>query len=258
MDIEFNFEKRYRLVREIIETIVLTILMFLVIRLAVQNFNVDGMSMEPNLHNQELILVDKWSYRFHEPGRGDVIVFVAPPNRSQDYVKRIIGLPGDLITIKDTTIFVNDKQLDEPYIDPKFQGNPYVNIAHITNMRIPPKTFFVLGDNRNGSSDSRDWGCVPEPNVIGRAALVYWPLGQDNNGLLRDVAPTFSNIPAPPGIKPESTCSVKNVATPASHILDSQAVAAGPLSSPIQNFDLNLLLMLSMPAFFVAYTRRTQ
>src|ERR1700756_602985 len=98
MNPEFDFEKRYRLVREIIETIVLTLLMFLIIRFAVQNFNVEGTSMEPNLHNTELILVDKWTYMFRSPARGDVIVFQAPPEPSQDYVKRIIGLPGDVIT----------------------------------------------------------------------------------------------------------------------------------------------------------------
>src|SRR5437660_3213110 len=107
MHVELDFEKRYRLVREVIETVVLTILMFLVIRMAVQNFNVEGMSMEPNLHDKELILVDKWSYLFHAPARGDVIVFVAPPNPSQDYVKRIIGIPGDVITIRDTTVIVD-------------------------------------------------------------------------------------------------------------------------------------------------------
>ncbi|GCE19684.1 signal peptidase I [Dictyobacter kobayashii] len=125
MDLEFDFEKRYRLVREIIETLVLTVLMFLVIRLAVQNFNIDGMSMEPSLHNQELVIVDKWSYFFHEPARGDVIVFVAPPNPSQDYIKRIVGLPGDVISIQDTRVTVNNKQLSETYVDPQRQGNPY-------------------------------------------------------------------------------------------------------------------------------------
>src|SRR5947209_3603908 len=106
MNPELDFEKRYRLVREVIETIVLTLLMFLVIRFAVQNFNVDGPSMEPTLHNGELILVDKWTYLFRTPARGDVIVFVAPPHPDQDYVKRIIGIPGDRITINDTKVIV--------------------------------------------------------------------------------------------------------------------------------------------------------
>src|SRR5947209_18208705 len=99
MNVELDFEKRYRLVREVIETVVLTVLMFLVIRLAVQNFNIEGMSMEPSLHDQELILVDKWSYLFHAPARGDVIVFIAPPEPSQHYIKRIIAIPDDTITI---------------------------------------------------------------------------------------------------------------------------------------------------------------
>src|SRR6266851_10029925 len=154
MNPQLDFEKRYRLVREVIETIVLTVLMFLVIRFAVQNFNIEGTSMEPSLHNQELILVDKWTYLFRPPTRGDVIVFVAPPNPTQDYIKRIIGLPGDVITIQNTTVYVNGKALAEPYVDPQRQGNPYTSF---TNRIVPDGAYFVLGDNRNGSSDSRDW-----------------------------------------------------------------------------------------------------
>jgi signal peptidase I len=124
MNTELDFEKRYRLVREVIETVVLTILMFLVIRLAVQNFNIEGMSMEPSLHDKELILVDKWSYLFHAPTRGDVIVFVAPPEPSQDYIKRIIAIPGDTITIRDTTVIVDGVKLNETYVDPNTPGQP--------------------------------------------------------------------------------------------------------------------------------------
>lgn len=238
MELDFDFEKRFRLIREIIETIVLTVLMFLVIRLAVQNFNIDGMSMEPNLHNQELILVDKWSYLFHPPVRGDVIVFVAPPNPTQDYIKRIIGLPGDVISIQDTTVTVNGKQLNEPYIDPRRQGNPYPSFV---NRVIPPNTYFVLGDNRDGSSDSRDWGCVPRQNVIGRAALVYWPLGEDNNGLLPNVASTFSTISQPTGHS-GSPCPVINRPTASSQGNSS--------------LNLNTLLVLAMPSMFMLSSRR--
>lgn len=195
MNLEYDFEKRYRLVREIIETIVLTVLMFLVIRLAVQNFNIDGMSMEPNFHNRELVLVDKWSYLFHPPNRGDVVVFVAPPNPTQDYIKRVIGLPGDVVSVVGTRVTVNGKTLSETYIAPQNQGNPYVPIV---NRLIPPNEYFVLGDNRAGSSDSRDWGCVPAANLIGRASLIYWPLGQSNNGLPPSVSSVYQSIPAPP------------------------------------------------------------
>ncbi len=193
MNPQLDFEKRYRLVREVIETIVLTILMFLVIRFAVQNFNIEGTSMEPSLHNQELILVDKWTYLFRPPARGDVIVFIAPPQPSQDYIKRVIGLPGDTITILDTTVIVDGVTLKETYVDPINQGNMY-NYKSIHNMVVPPNDYFVLGDNRKGSSDSRDWGFVPKNNIVGRAAIVYWPLQQDNDGFLPSVTSVFAHV----------------------------------------------------------------
>src|SRR5487761_657095 len=93
-------EKRHSLALEVAETLFLTLLMFLIIRFAIQNFNIDGTSMEPSLHNTELVLVDKWSYLFHAPTRGDIVVFHAPPEPTQDYVKRIIGLPGDIVTVR--------------------------------------------------------------------------------------------------------------------------------------------------------------
>ena len=193
---ELDFEKKYRLVREVIETIVLTILMFLVIRFAVQNFNVEGTSMEPSLHDTELILVDKWTYLFHPPQRGDVIVFVAPPDPNLDYVKRIIGVPGDRITIDNTTVIVDGITLKESYVDPANQGNIF-NYKNIHNMLVPPNKYFVLGDDRIRSSDSRDWGFVPRNNIIGRAALVYWPLHEDNYGFLPNVSPVFASVHLP-------------------------------------------------------------
>jgi signal peptidase I len=193
MNPQLDFEKRYRLVREVIETVVLTILMFLVIRFAVQNFNIEGTSMEPSLHNQELILVDKWTYLFRPPARGDVIVFIAPPQPSQDYIKRVIGIPGDTITIQNTTVIVDGVTLKETYVDPNNQGNMY-DYKNIHNTIIPPNDYFVLGDNRKGSSDSRDWGFVPRQNIIGRAALVYWPLQQDNDGFLPNVSSVFASV----------------------------------------------------------------
>lgn len=196
MNPEFDFEKRFRLVREIIETIVLTLLMFLVIRFAIQNFNVDGQSMEPNLHNTELILVDKWTYLFRPPARGDVIVFVAPPHPDMDYVKRVIGIPGDVITIRNTTVIVDGVTLNESYVDPRNQGNLFA-YKNITNWVVPANEYFVLGDNRAVSSDSRDWGYVPKQNIIGRAAFVYWPLGQDNNGFLKNYSAVFASVHQP-------------------------------------------------------------
>ena len=193
MNPQNDFEKRFRLVREIIETVVLTVLMFLVIRFAVQNFNIEGHSMEPSLHDQELILVDKWTYLFHPPSRGDVIVFVAPPQPSQDYIKRVIGIPGDVITIQNTTVIVDGVPLKETYVDPRNQGTTFED-RNIVNMVVPPNDYFVLGDNRANSSDSRVWGFVPKQNIIGRAALVYWPLQQDNDGFLPNVSAVYASV----------------------------------------------------------------
>ena len=195
MSPELDFEKRFRLVREIIETIVLTALMFLVIRFAVQNFNVEGTSMEPSLHNGELILVDKWTYLFHPPQRGDVIVFVAPPEPTLDYVKRIIGIPGDRITINGTTVIVDGVTLNETYVAQINQGN--LSGSTIQNRLVPPNMYFVLGDDRIRSSDSRYWGFVPRQNIIGRAALVYWPLKQDNDGFLPNYSSVFAKVHQP-------------------------------------------------------------
>ncbi len=195
MNPELDFEKRFRLVREVIETIVLTVLMFLVIRFAVQNFNVEGTSMEPRLHNGELILVDKWTYLFHPPQRGDVIVFVAPPEPTLDYVKRIIAVPGDRITINNTQVIVDGVTLKETYVAPINQGN--TSGAVIQNELVPPGKYFVMGDDRIRSSDSRFWGFVPRANIIGRAALVYWPLQQDNYGFLPNYSSVFANVHQP-------------------------------------------------------------
>ncbi len=186
-----GFERRYRVLREIIETITLTLLMFLIIRFAVQNFRVDGMSMEPTLHNQEYILVNKAAYVFHAPQRGDVIVFEYPLDPQVDYVKRIIAIPGDVISIVGEKVTVDGVTLSEPYVNPADPFNPF---APIYNSTIPPGNYFVMGDNRGNSSDSRQWGFVPRQNIIGQATFVYWPFGVDNYGLLPDAASVFSKV----------------------------------------------------------------
>lgn len=201
MQIELDFEKRYRLVRDVIEIVVITAAMFLVMNFAIQNFDVDGLSMEPSLHNGEVLMVDKWSYKFHEPARGDVVVFVAPPEPTKDYVKRVIGVPGDVITIRNTTVIVNGVTLKETYVAPSMQGNPFAEKT-IENLVVPANNYFVLGDDRRVSRDSRDWGFVPRENLIGRGALLYWPLGKENLGFLPDVSSVFAKVPVPTGKAP--------------------------------------------------------
>lgn len=163
--------KRSHLTREIIETVALTLLIFLVIRFAVQNYLVDGLSMEPSLHNNEYVLVNKLAYLFHAPERGDVIVFHWPIDTSKDLIKRVIGLPGDVITIDSKTVRVDGVLLNEPYISAPANpiGGKWV---------VPPNNYFVMGDNRIISDDSRDWKFVPRDFIIGKAVMVYWPLNQ--------------------------------------------------------------------------------
>jgi signal peptidase I len=185
--------------------------------------------MEPNLHNTQLILVDKWTYLFHPPERGDVIVFRAPPDPSQDYVKRVIGLPGDTITLKGTTVIVDGTTLNETYVAAQDQGVP-PGARTISNLVVPADDFFVLGDNRAVSSDSRIWGFVPRQNIIGRAAFVYWPLGQNNDGFLPSQGNVFAAV----------------------HQNNSQA--GSPLSMIATN--INALWLLVIPALLLAFLRR--
>ena len=162
-------EKRTRLIRELVETAALTLLIFLVIRFAAQSFRVDGQSMEPGLHTDEFVLVDKAAYLFRSPQRGDVIVFHYPVDPSMDFIKRVIGLPGDTVQTTSAEVIVDGQILHEPYI------NDASNLNDNT-LKLGPDQFFVMGDNRNNSFDSRSWGPVNKSYIVGKAILAYWPL----------------------------------------------------------------------------------
>ena len=162
-------EKRTRLIRELVETVALTLLIFLVIRFAAQSFRVDGQSMEPGLHTDEFVLVDKAAYLFQSPQRGDVIVFHYPLDPSKDFIKRIIGLPGDTVQTTSNEVIVDGQILHEPYINDASNSND-------NTLKLGPDQFFVMGDNRNNSFDSRLWGPLNKSYIVGKAILVYWPL----------------------------------------------------------------------------------
>lgn len=172
--------------REIIETLALTLVIFLVIHFTVQNFMVDGTSMEPGLHNSQYVLVNKLAYLFHAPERGDVIVFHFPRDTNEDLIKRVIGVPGDVIVIDSKTVRVNGVLLNEPYIMAPF--NPAG-----TKLVVPPNAYFVMGDNRPVSDDSRDWGFVPKNYIVGKAVFVYWPL--NNWHFLPTYESVYNTIP---------------------------------------------------------------
>ena len=183
------------LIRELIETVILALLIFLALQFSVQNFRVEGSSMQPTLEEGQYLLVNKIVY-FHlapgelrsvfsfgssaedesvfpirDPKRGDVIIFHFPRDVSRDFVKRVIGLPGDAVEIQQGQVFVNGLQLDEPYLTRRDKST-------MSLLTVGPDEFFVLGDNRRASNDSRDWGTVPTDNIVGRAWVSYWPLNQ--------------------------------------------------------------------------------
>ena len=156
-----------RFVLDVVETILLSVLLFLAINALSARIRVDGFSMEPTLHSGEFVIVNKVSYRIGEPLRGDVIVFQFPRSPDQEYIKRVIGLPGDETRIRDGQVYVNGLAINEPYIN----AEP----AYVGSWTVPEDSLFVLGDNRNNSSDSHNWGFVPFDYVIGKAFFVYWP-----------------------------------------------------------------------------------
>ena len=168
------------LVYEVVETILLAVIIWLAVNFATARYVVEGESMEPNLHTGQYLVVSRLSYmqigdifQLGEPQRGDIIVFDYPGNPSDDYVKRIIGLPGDVVTIdEDGIVFVNGIRLAEPYI-PDIAELPYRKRAG--TWEVPEGTYFVLGDNRNHSSDSRTWGVLDERFIVGKAWISYWP-----------------------------------------------------------------------------------
>ncbi len=176
-----------RLVREALEVGILTLLLFIFMHLVVQNYYVSGPSMQPTLHTSEYILVDKAQYLFSRPERGDVIVFEYPLDTSEDYVKRVIGLPGDRVTVEaDGQVLVDGIAIKEPYVNDL--DNPY----EPRTWYLKASQYFVLGDNRGDSSDSRDWGPVPYKDIIGKAVLVYWPFNDAH--MLTDWSGVFARV----------------------------------------------------------------
>jgi signal peptidase I len=157
---------RTNLLREIVETVLLTAIIFLLVNTATGRFRIEGQSMEPNLHDNEYVLIDKVSYLLHPPERGDVVVLLRPGER--DYIKRIIGLPGDTVEVRSGQVVVNGVILEEPYINQAIR-------VDIAARQVEPDRYFVMGDNRNNSSDSRSFGTVAAKDIVGRAWLVYWP-----------------------------------------------------------------------------------
>jgi signal peptidase I len=156
------------------------VIAIVVILFLYQPVKVEGTSMTPALVNDERIFINKFVYRFgiSDIVRGDTIVFWAPEDSTKSYIKRVIGVPGDVVEIVDGTVVLNGKRLEEPYIRADYRDR-----MSMTRRLIEAGQYFVLGDHRNSSNDSRSWGTVPRAAIYGKAVFVYWPLNR--LGLLR-------------------------------------------------------------------------
>jgi signal peptidase I len=191
-----------RAVREIVETLLLALVIFVGVRLLVLNFRVDGASMVPNLHDREMLLVNRNAYLnfdlnevldilpgddrdserlvypFDPPERGDIVVFDPPTTHDKPYIKRVIGLPGETISFEGGDVYIDGTALDESYIDDHITECD----GGCTSGTVPPGHVYVLGDNRDNSSDSRQFGFVEIDDIIGKAWFTYWPF--DDLGLV--------------------------------------------------------------------------
>ncbi len=158
-----------------IQSIVITILLAFLLRVfVVQPFVVDGSSMEPNFHNGQYIIIDKLSYRFRDVKRGEVVVLHPPVATSENYIKRVIGLPGETVEVKDGEVFINTTKLDEPYLgSEQHNTTPFNTDKPVT---LGTDEYFVMGDNREHSSDSRDWGKLNKSAIEGRTWFIVFPL----------------------------------------------------------------------------------
>lgn len=155
---------------EILQTLVLAVILYFAIDAVFARVLVLNISMQPTLYEGDVILVNKLAYKLGKLHTGDVVIFHNPAFLEEDYIKRLVGKPGDRVEIQNGVVSVNGVELDEPYIaaPPEYTGD-YL---------VPEGNIFVLGDNRNRSSDSHSWGFVPVEDLVGKALFVYWPLDQ--------------------------------------------------------------------------------
>jgi signal peptidase I len=154
--------------RDIIVTVLVAVLSFFALHASIQSCFVVGPSMEPTVESSQRLLINKIVYFFHAPERGDIIVFEPPNNQQPDYIKRVIGLPGDTVEIRSGYVYLNGKKLDEPYI----KDSPHYTLPM---KRLEENNYFVLGDNRNNSNDSHNGWTIPRQSIVGKAWLRIWP-----------------------------------------------------------------------------------
>jgi signal peptidase I len=189
--------------RELIETMLLIGAIYAFVNLATARFVVDGHSMLPNFTTDQFIIVSRLSYILGEPRRGDVVVFHYPLQSDRDFIKRIIGLPGETVTILEGRVYIDGRLLDEPYIENFCRGKSCDG-----EWVVPSDNYFVLGDKRGASKDSQDFGPVDRKYIVGRAFVRYWPPGDwgpiqhwkygQDGAPMPTLTPTFTPSPTLP------------------------------------------------------------
>lgn len=179
-------KKAYFFLLDILQTLILAAAAFVVVYMFLfRPFEVKGESMFPNFHDSEYLVTNIIGVKLSDPKHGDVIVFKAPDNPERDFIKRVIGTSGDSVSINEGQVYLNGKILDESkYLKPdvKTYGGSFLQEGN--EVPVPEGYFFVLGDNRSFSSDSREWGFVPKKNIIGNSIFIYWPL--NSAGLIKN------------------------------------------------------------------------
>ncbi len=173
----FILQKIYSFFLDTIQTFLFAASIFLVIYMFLfRPFQVNGESMFPNFYDREYVLTNLISLRVSQLVRGDVIVFQAPPDPTKDFIKRVIGIPGDSVVLRNGDVYVNNQKLDESsYLSSEVKTYGGYFLKEGVEITVPDDSLFVLGDNRPFSSDSREWGFVPKSAVIGKSFFVYWP-----------------------------------------------------------------------------------
>lgn len=145
----------------------------LIVVFVVQPVKVEGTSMLPQLCDQERIFVNKFVYRLADIERGDIVVFWYPREPTKSFIKRVVGIPGDVIEVRRGQVLLNGRRLEEEYVEPDF-----IDYYTVREQVVPQGCYFVMGDHRNSSNDSRHWGCVPKENIFGKAVFRYWPVSR--------------------------------------------------------------------------------
>jgi len=164
-------------VRDLLEVLMLALALYFVAGASIQAVHVVGDSMNPTLQTQDLLIASKLDYRFHDPQRGDIIILKSPLDPSKDYIKRVIGLPGDHLLVRDHTVLINGQALAEPYVNawitsPNWPATPGL----VDGELVPPGRYFVMGDNRDHSSDSRLFGWISRDEIDAKAVARVWPI----------------------------------------------------------------------------------